>query len=525
MSLQSKHRNLLFLAASVAVLTACGAEEISSPGSGGNINITNNTPPPPPPPPPPAVTLVTPAAGCPTIDDPAGLKDLGTITGPTGTYRNCELPARITRSSRLTKIPGLLYSLGGRVDVGTDLGAAPVAGQTSITLRIDPGVIIFGSTGVSWLAVNRGHRINAVGTASSPIVFTSRDNVLGLANDDSQGQWGGVVLLGRAPITDCTVAPNATPGSVNCERQTEGAVDPAYYGGATPTDNSGTMKYVQIRYSGYVLSGNSELQALTTGGVGSGTVIEYVQSHNSSDDGLEFFGGTHNAKYFVITGADDDNIDLDTGYRGLIQYVIGVQKTSGAADSMIELDSTNALENQTPRTFMRLANFTLVHRNPASGNGAAMRLRGGADATLINGVVTSPMACLRMDGANMLSTDAAIDKIGPPVFRSVAMQCGPTPFSGSSGLTAQQVSDTFNVAANNNTSTFTATLTGGFVNGANETGRTAMDPKTVNAGFDTTTYIGAVKDANDTWYAGWTCNSATANFGSTSKSCTTLPSL
>ena len=127
MSLQSKHRNLLFLAASVAVLTACGAEEISSPGSGGNINITNNTPPPPPPPPPPTVTLVTPAPGCPTIDDPAGLKDLGTITGPTGTYRNCELPARITRSSRLSKIPGLLYSIGGRVDVGTDLGAAAVA--------------------------------------------------------------------------------------------------------------------------------------------------------------------------------------------------------------------------------------------------------------------------------------------------------------------------------------------------------------------------------------------------------------
>ncbi|NDE00777.1 MAG: hypothetical protein EBZ91_03275, partial [Gammaproteobacteria bacterium] len=453
------------------------------------------------------------------------LKDLGTITGPTGTYRNCELPARITRSSRLTKIPGLLYSLGGRVDVGTDLGAAAVAGQTAITLTIDPGVVIFGSTGVSWLAVNRGHRINAVGTATSPIVFTSRDNILGLATDDSQGQWGGVVLLGRAPITDCTVAPNATPGSVNCERQTEGAVDPAYYGGATPTDNSGTMKYVQIRYSGYVLSGNSELQALTTGGVGSGTVIEYVQSHNSSDDGLEFFGGTHNAKYFVITGADDDNIDLDTGYRGLIQYVIGVQKTSGAADSMVELDSTNALENQTPRTWMRIANFTLVHKNPAAGNGAAMRFRGGADATMVNGVVTSPMACLRMDGANMLTTDAAIDKIGPPVFRSVAMQCSATPFSGSSGLTAQQVSDTFNVAANNNTSTFTATLSNVFVNGANETARTAADPKTVAAGFDTTTYIGAVKDANDTWYAGWTCNSATANFGSTSKSCTSLPSL
>lgn len=115
--------------------------------------------------------------------------------------------------------------------------------------------------------------------------------MLGLATDDSQGQWGGIVLLGRAPVTDCTVAPAATPGTVNCERQTEGAVDPAYFGGATPNDNSGRLRYVQIRYSGYVLSGDSELQSLTLGGVGSGTTISHIQSHNSSDDGFENFGG------------------------------------------------------------------------------------------------------------------------------------------------------------------------------------------------------------------------------------------
>ena len=481
MSSLAKHRNLVLLAASVAALSGCGAEKIVSPGTGGNVSIVNNTPAPPPPPPPPVSTLVTPAAGCPTIDDPLGLKDLGTITGPTGTYRNCELPARITRSSRLTKIPGLLYSMGGRVDVGSDLGAARVAGEVSITLTIDPGVVVFGSSGVSWLAVNRGHKIAAVGNAASPIVFTSRDNVLGLATDDSQGQWGGVVLLGRAPITDCTVAPAAVPGSVNCERQTEGAVDPAYFGGATPADNSGTMKYVQIRYSGYVLSGNSELQALTPSGVGSGTVLQYIHSHNSSDDGLEAFGGTVDMKNLVVTGADDDTIDLDVGYRGLIQYVIG--------------------------------------------NTAAMLFRGAADASLVNGLVVSSMACLRLSGANILTTDAAIDKIGAPVFKSVAMQCNANAFVGSSGLTAQQVSDVFNVAGNNNSSVFTSTLTSTFVNGANETAVTATDPKTIATGFDTTTAVGAVKSATDTWYAGWTCNSVTANFGSSSKACTSLPTL
>jgi hypothetical protein len=466
---------------------------------------------------------VTPAAGCPTIDDPAGLTDRGTISGTTGSYRICELPARITRNTNLPRVAGLLYSLGGRVDVGSDRGAAPQTGDPVVTLTIQPGVIVYGATGVSWLHVNRGNRINAAGTATQPIIFTSRDNVLGLTNDDSQGQWGGVVLSGRAPITDCTVAPTATPGSVNCERQVEGAVEPAIYGGATPTDNSGTLRYVQIRYSGFVLSGNSELQALTTGGVGSGTTIEFIQSHNSSDDAFEFFGGTHNARRMVLTGADDDNIDLDTGYRGLIQYVIAVQKTSGAADSIIELDSANALEGQQPRTFLKLANFTFVHRNPTTGNQAAMLFRGQADASLVNGVVTTPIAGLRLAGANILTADAAVGKVGAPVFRSVVMQTGPTPFVAGTGVTAAQADAAFNVAGNNNSSAFTASLTNVFVNGANESARTATDPKTVDAGFDTTTYVGAVKDATDTWYAGWTCNSATANFGATGTACTSLP--
>jgi hypothetical protein len=520
---RSSRERLLPLFSLCAALAACGADDVASPGSGGNITINNAAPTTPTPPAPTGPTLVTPATGCPTIDDSAGLADRGTITGPTGTYRVCELPARFTRTSTLTRIPGLLYSLGGRVDVGIDRGAAPTS-DTPVVLNIQPGVVIYASTGVSWLAVNRGNRINAVGTATAPIVFTSRDNVLGLANDDSQGQWGGVVLLGRAPITDCTVAPAATPGTVNCERQTEGAVDPAFFGGATPNDNSGTMRYVQIRYSGYVLSGDSELQSLTLGGVGSGTTISHIHSHNSSDDAFENFGGRVAMRNLVLTGADDDNIDADTGYQGTIQYVIAVQKTSGAPDSMIELDSANALENQTPRTHLKLANFTFVHRNPASGNRAAMLMRGGADASLVNGVVTSPMPCLRLNGTNILTANAAIEKLGPPLFRSVAMQCAANPFLGTGSVTDQQVADVFN-AGTNNTSTLTATLASGFINGANETARTASDPQAIDPLFTTTTYVGAVRDASDTWYQGWTCNSATANFGSTGTACTSLPTI
>jgi hypothetical protein len=519
-----KSSSLVLLTAVCAVLSGCGADGVASPGTSGNVTINNPAAPVPVAPTAPnGGPLATAAAGCPTIENPAGLTDRGTITGPSGTYRICELPARFTASSTLTKIPGLLYSLGGRVDVGLDRGAAPTA-DAAVVLSIQAGVVVYASTGVSWLAVNRGNRINAVGTATSPIVFTSRDNVLGLVTDDSQGQWGGVVLHGRAPVTDCTVAPAAPPGSVTCERQTEGAVDPALFGGATPADNSGTLKYVQIRYSGYVLSGNSELQSLTLGGVGSGTTIDHIHSHNSSDDAFENFGGRVSMRHLVLTGADDDNIDVDTGWQGTLQYVIGVQKTSGAADSMIELDSANALESQAPRTYLKLANFTFIHRNASSGNGAAILMRGGADAKLVNGVMTTSMPCLRLNGTNILTADPAIEKLGPPTFTSVAFQCSATPFVGTSSVTAQQVNDVF-IAGADVTSAFTATLTNTFVNGAGESGRNATNPKVVDAAFDLTTYIGAVRDASDTWYTGWTCNSVTANFGTTNTACTTLPTI
>jgi hypothetical protein len=192
---------------------------------------------------------------------------------------------------------------------------------------------------------------------------------------------------------------------------------------------------------------------------------------------------------------------------------------------MIELDSANILENQTPRTHLKLANFTFVHKNAANGNQAAILMRGGADATVMNGVLTTPTACLRLIGANIIGAANSIpEKLGAPVFRSVAMGCGATQFVGSVGLTAQQVADTFN-AGTNNTSTFTSTLSSVFINGANETARTAFDAKTVDAFFDTTTYVGAVKDLNDTWYAGWTCNSKTAMFSATGSACTSLPTL
>ncbi|MDZ7588680.1 MAG: hypothetical protein U5J78_05945 [Parasphingorhabdus sp.] len=389
--MNAKMRGALLATASASLLAACGANDIASPGTGGNITINNPPAPAPPPPPPPSPTptpTITPAAACPGTLLAQGGQDAGTITNPdTGTYRVCSLPSRITANLALPKISGLIYQLSGRVDVGTDGGPTPSAADTNVTLTIDPGVILFGGTGVSWLAVNRGNRIQAVGTPTQPIIFTSRSNILGINDINSSGQWGGVVLLGRAPITDCA-APGATPGTIACERQTEGAVDPALYGGATANDNSGRMSYVQIRYSGFVLSSNSELQSLTPQGVGSATILDHIMSYNSSDDGVEAFGGRVHLNYFVSIGAEDDNLDTDVGTKANFQFGILVQR-AGVGDAMVEADSDNSADGDNPRQNTLVSNFTHLQRSIGNSNQASILLRGGTDYTLANTVLDS----------------------------------------------------------------------------------------------------------------------------------------
>jgi hypothetical protein len=540
MSHNSFRAALLMSAASLALAGCGGANDVASPGNGGVV--INNPAPTPTPTPTPTPAMITPAGGCPTIADPQGLTDAGTITGPTGTWRVCSLPRTIRASITLPKVTGLLYQIPARVDVGCDGGftrpttaapfasttancTTPLTNDTNVVLTIEPGVTLFGGSGASWLAVNRGNQINAVGTQTRPIVFTSRDNVLGLNSDSSSGQWGGVVLLGRAPTTDCNIGSLA---SNNCERETEGATDPARYGGTDNGYNAGRISYAQIRYSGFILSGNSELQSLTTGGVGTGTVLDHIQSHNSSDDAAEFFGGSPRMKYFIAVGAEDDNLDTDTGAKARFQHVIAIQRP-GIGDAMIEADSDNSNDENVPRQNTYTANFTFNYRSiDANSDGAAILLRGKTDYTMINGVLTSPTnECLRISTADTATRgpNASLDEAGPPVFRAVNMECkANAPYLAGTGVTVADIAAAFGSGSNGNLDSFVSSLVNLYINGPNETGRPAVDPKTFDAFFDTTTYVGAVQNAANNWTTGWTCNSGTASFGTgNTGECLSLP--
>ena len=319
-----KFRALLLLSVALP-LAACGPNDVASPGE-GTIVVPPPAPTPPPPPPPPGGG--TPAASC-----PAGTTDRGVIASA---FRNCEISGRINDDTTIQRLPGVIYSISGPVNVGTDVGGGgALAGGDPVTLTIQAGVTVFASSGNDYLVVNRGSRLLAVGTPTLPIIFTARSNVEGTATDQSHGLWGGIILLGRAPISDCNTA--VPGGDVNCQQVIEGTTS-SLYGGNLATDNSGQLQYVQIRYSGFAIAPGNELQGLTLGGVGNNTTIDHIQIHNSSDDGIEIFGGRPNLKHLVITGADDDNLDTDLGYRGTIQFVISVQKPTGDGDSVIEAD-------------------------------------------------------------------------------------------------------------------------------------------------------------------------------------------
>ena len=148
-------------------------------------------------------------------------------------------------------IANVAYRLVGRVDVGRDLGAAGnSATGVAATLTIAAGVRIFGDEATDILIVNRGSRISAVGTAAQPIIFTGKEDIDGTANIDTSNRlWGGVIILGRAPIRGCSTA--VAQGSVDCQNAVEGVTAAtgrqALYGGATAGDSSGTLNYVQIR--------------------------------------------------------------------------------------------------------------------------------------------------------------------------------------------------------------------------------------------------------------------------------------
>lgn len=278
------------------------------------------------------------------------------------------------------------------------------------TLTIEPGTLIKGDFATKGaLIIERGARIIADGTAEQPIVFTSQ-NAPGV-NPETQvpyrnyGDWGGLIICGRASIN---VPENAGNGTVAGENIIEGGVGSIYGGGANPDDNddSGILRYVRIEYCGIAFQPNSEINGLTLGGVGRGTIIENVQVSYSGDDAFEFFGGTVNCKNLIAYRTWDDDFDTDFGYTGNVQFAVSMRDPAIADQSGsngFESDNDGQGTGNTPITHPKFSNVTII--GPLANNTTinsnykrALHIRRNSKCSVFNSVFAGYPTGLLVDG-------------------------------------------------------------------------------------------------------------------------------
>ena len=294
----------------------------------------------------------------------------------------------------------VMYAISGAVTVG---GAQTGNRFAPATLSIEPGVVLFGRSGADYLAVHRDSKIMAEGTAANPIIMTSLEDVLGQTT--TAGQWGGVVILGNAPSNKC-------PAEGECALQIEGAAEGAVFGGSNWEDNSGVLKYVVVKYAGFEIAPDNELNGITFGGVGSGTTVEYVQVHANADDGVEFFGGAVNVKHLVLTGNKDDSVDWDNGFQGNLQYVyVEHDKNAGEANRAIEGDNDGSDPAKTPQSLPVISNMTVIGNNYDTDNkdSEGIYLREGTGAHLYNIAITGPSEmgeCFEIENSDVTQQNA-----------------------------------------------------------------------------------------------------------------------
>ncbi len=408
---------------------------------------------------------------------PAGTTERS-LTGIIG-KRLCELKGTITSNLHLNS--NFDYILSGAVFIGEDN-----ASQTSLT--IDAGTTFYGESGKDYLTIRRGSKIHANGSKAEPIVFTTASEDTTTLN--TRGRWGGLVINGNAPINGCAV------GVAECTAQGEGST--GLYGGNNPADNSGNLNFVQVRFPGWPITPTNELNGIAFQGVGNGTLVDYVEVYNSADDGVEFFGGTVNAKHLVIIGSDDDNVDWTAGYTGKLQHVVVIQG-GDVGDRGIEADNNASNRDSLPRSQPTISNMTIIGNK---NTGIGLTIREGTGLNISNLVVKgNGKGCLDIDhDATFINAGSSATSLtGKFTITNTIFDC-PTPPGNFIEVASDKfkVSDFFKGQAGNveGATNMTSHVNSSTVN--------ALTPATgLDAWFDVAPYVGAVKDDASDWTQGW----------------------
>jgi hypothetical protein len=440
---------------------------------------------------------------------------------------------------------GQTITLQGRINADTILrkqntyilkGLVYMVGNKTMT--IEAGTTIKGSfsgSDVAALIITRGSKIEAKGSPTEPIVFTSA------SPNPQSGDWGGIVICGKAAINSSF---NGTAGLF----QVEGGVDNGNGDGlagsgdaVAPTpvnnDNSGILSYVRIEYAGYAFQPDKEINSLTLAGVGNGTTIDHVQTVYAKDDAFEWFGGTVNCKYLIALKTQDDDFDTDNGYNGMVQFGL-VLRDSLIADistsEAFESDNNASGTTATPKTSAIFCNVTAIGPRATLANVGNSLYRAGAQIrrnsalSIFNSVIMGWPQAILIDAGTGRATDLNIadstlriryttlagNTINVKYTASASAPTGATdatmlawftnPFFGNNILT--NVSDAKLIQPFNYINPDPTPFAGSngyqpIVSGANFT-----DPLLNNAFFTPVTFRGGIAPAGPdaTWWKGWT---------------------
>lgn len=424
---------------------------------------------------------------------------------------------------------GATADLGGEVDLGGDVDAGTpatcpdvsartpvdiggeITGQTwtcdnlyrltsttfvtSGTLTIEAGTIVVGAVGNAALVITKNATIDAQGTATLPIRFSSVKEYDGdTATVAAPGDWGGLVLLGSARI-------NVAGGTTTIEglppTDTGGS-----YGGSDDTHNCGTVRYLTIRYAGFVFGAANELNSLSVGACGSATTLDYLETRDGLDDGVEFFGGTANLKHALIVNTGDDSFDYDLGYTGKVQFFLAEQRGAAGEDRGIEGDNNGDAMDATPRSAPEFWNTTFIGVGHAAGTGQnAALLREGTAARIHNSIFMEyPANGLRIQHA---PTDAQVVAGALNVQNSILFNLGATA-AVTFVCDATSTACTSLLAETSNRTVDPGVAAGNWQPAAGAAAATGGDAPPLGGFFDASaTYVGAVAPTGTPWYAGW----------------------
>jgi hypothetical protein len=472
------------------------------------------------------------AGGCRKVEVDGGTT---TTTTTPGTDENTILEGRITANRTLKaaytyKLRGLVYVTSGAI------------------LTIEPGTKIVGETGKNGgLIITRSSKIIADGTADKPIIFTSE------SASPRRGDWAGVVLLGNAPTNSSF---NGAAGIGEIEGGINNSDGLGLYGlglSSNVTDNSGILRYVRIEYAGYAFLPDKEINGLTFGGVGNGTVIDYVQVSYANDDSFEWFGGTVNCKHLISYRTLDDDFDTDNGFSGQVQFGISLRDSAIADISKSEafecdndangsdlrttvtpITGTNGVTIAPVRTSAVFSNMTILGPKvtaATAGNSlflAGAQLRRNCEESIFNSLILGwadgSLNGLLIDASKGIPTDNNLSPAGGLNFQNniiTGATANTVNYAASStaptGATKASIATWVNTTAYNNTmlaNNTDAGLTAPFnyvtpdFNPSSATvpaatGATFTNTKLTGSFFTPVIYKGACA-VGDTWWKNWT---------------------